>query len=262
MSAPGEDAQEREDRAPEVSPLLLSVFGRYTERHLARHFQALRLAKSQRPDLVAARGKPLIVYFNHPSWWDPLVCAQLAAQLLPDRRHYAPIDPGVLGDNPLFARLGFFAIEPGTARGARRFLAVSQDVLRRSDTALWLAAEGRSADPRERPLRLRSGISHLAARVRSAVLLPLALEYPFWEERLPEALARFGEEIPAGDADLDPGDWTPVLESRLESALESLAAESLCRDPARFEALLSSGGPGGVSTAWRRLKERFRRTPF
>jgi 1-acyl-sn-glycerol-3-phosphate acyltransferase len=257
--AADEGVLEREDRAPEVSPLLISVFGRYTEKTLARHFRALRLSKSQRPDLVAARGKPLIVYFNHPSWWDPLVCAQLAAKLLPDRRHYAPLDTDTFGRDPFFARVGFFAIEPGTSRGARRFLAISQDILKRPDAALWLAAEGRSADPRERPVQLRSGISHLAARLRSAVLLPLAIEYPFWEERLPEALARFGEEIPAGDADLDPGDWTPILESRLESALEELAAESLARDASRFEVLLQGGASGGVFQVWRRLKGRLAR---
>lgn len=258
MGGPEEETTEREHRAPEVSPLLLSVFGKYRERSLAHHFHALRLSKSQRPDLVAARGKPLIIYFNHPSWWDPLVCMQLAAQLLPDRRHYGPIDAATLRRGSIFARLGFFAIEPGTTRGARRFMAISQNLLKRSDTALWLAAEGRCADPRERPVHLRSGISHLAARVRSAVLLPLAFEYPFWEERLPEALARFGEEIPAGDADLDPGDWTPILESRLESALEELAAESLARDASRFEVLLQ-GGASGVFEAWRRLKGRLAR---
>src|SRR5207253_10605254 len=50
----------------------------------------------------------------------------------------------------------------------------------------WIAAEGQLTDPRVRPLRLRSGVGHLAARVRQAVLLPLALEYPFWEERTPD----------------------------------------------------------------------------
>ncbi|HEX9944387.1 MAG TPA: lysophospholipid acyltransferase family protein [Thermoanaerobaculia bacterium] len=251
--------QERNGRPPEVSPLLLSMFGRYCERYLGRHFHAVRLSKSQRPDPVTVRGKPLIVYFNHPSWWDPLICMQLAGQFFPGRRHYGPIDAGALGRYGFFERLGFFGVEPGTARGARRFLDVSQQVLAQPDTALWLAAEGRFTDPRERPVRLRSGIGHLASRVRQAVLLPLALEYPFWEERFPEALARFGEEIPAGDADLDPGDWTPVLEDRLESALEALTAESLARDPARFEVLVDgSAGAGGVSGAWQRLKARFK----
>lgn len=248
--------------SPTVSPLLLSMFGRYCEGYLARHFHAVRLSKSQRPDPSAVRDKPLIVYFNHPSWWDPLICMQLAVRLFPDRAHYGPIDGAALDKYRFFEKLGFFGVEPGTARGARRFLAVSQEILSRPDTALWIAAEGRFTDPRERPLRLRSGISHLASRVSKAVLLPLALEYPFWEERNPEALARFGEEVLSGDADLAAADWTPILEEQLTSALDVLAAESLARDAAGFEVLLGGDvgnvGAGGVYDAWRRLKARFR----
>src|SRR3954466_13297252 len=249
--------------APTVSPLLLSMFGRSYEGYLARQFHAVRLSKSQRPDPVAIRDKPLIVYFNHPSWWDPLVCMQLATRLFPERRHFGPIDAASLQAYRFFGKLGFFSIEPGTARGARRFLEVSQEILSRPDTALWIAAEGRFTDPRDRAVRLRSGIGHLASRVRNAVLLPLALEYPFWEERSPEALARFGEEIPTGDADLAAADWTPILEDSLESTLDALAAEALARDSLRFEVLLGgSAGVGGMYDVWRRLKARFRGERF
>ncbi|HSS77252.1 MAG TPA: lysophospholipid acyltransferase family protein [Thermoanaerobaculia bacterium] len=246
-------------QAPEISPLLLSTFERYAGRSLARQFYALRLSQAQRPDPMAIRGKPLIVYFNHPSWWDPLICLRLAEQFFPDRKNYAPLDVAVLGKDRFFERLGFFGVELDTARGARRFLTLSQQALSRPDSALWIAAEGRLADPRVRPVRLRSGIGHLAVRVRQAVLLPLALEYPFWEERRPEALARFGEEIPAGEAGLKATDWTAVLETRLQAALDALAAESIARDPSRFD-LLRGGAPAGtgMSDAWRRLKARFR----
>jgi hypothetical protein len=94
--------------------------------------------------------------------------------------------------------------------------------------------------------------------VRNAVLLPLALEDPFWEERSPEALARFGEEITSGDADLAAADWTPILEDCLESVLDALATEARCRDLARFEVLLDGAGAGGVSSAWKKLRARFR----
>jgi 1-acyl-sn-glycerol-3-phosphate acyltransferase len=248
---------------PKVSPLLLSMFSRYGESYLARHFHAVRLSKTQRPDPVASRDKPLIVYFNHPSWWDPLVCMQLAARLFPERRHFGPIDAAALQKYKFFGKLGFFGVEPGTARGARRFLEVSQEILAKPDAALWIAAEGRFTDPRDRPVQLRSGIGHLASRVRNAVLLPLALEYPFWEEKSPEALARFGEEISTGDADLAAADWTPILEDCLETVLDALATEARCRDLARFEVLLGGkAGVGGVYDAWRKLKARFRGEKF
>ena len=250
-------------RSPEISPLLLSMFGRYVEGYLGRHFHAVRLSKSRRPDPVTIRDKPLILYFNHPSWWDPLVCLRLAQQLWPERRHYGPIDANALGKYRFLEKLGFFGIEPGSARGARRFMDVSQDVLARPDAALWIAAEGRFSDCRERPVKLRSGIGHLAVRARHAVLVPLALEYSFWEERFPEALARFGEELPAMDAGLKASDWTAILEARLQDAQDALRAESLSRDLARFEVLLGGrAGVGGVYDVWRRLKARVRGERF
>nr|MDP9122565.1 lysophospholipid acyltransferase family protein [Acidobacteriota bacterium] len=176
------------DGGPAVSPLLVSMFRRYTERYLAHHFHAVRLARAQRPDISAARERPLVVYLNHPAWWDPLICLLLAHVLAPERQHYGPIEQQALGKYRFFERLGFFGIEPGTARGARRFLKTAQGILERPGTALWITAGGRFSDPRERPIELRKGLGHLARRLRQGVILPLAVEYPYWEERFPEAL--------------------------------------------------------------------------
>jgi 1-acyl-sn-glycerol-3-phosphate acyltransferase len=242
------------------SPLALLAFRRLGERRLARHFHAVRLSRSQRPDLNAARERPLIVYLNHSSWWDPLVCLQLASQLFPGRRHYAPLEQATSRRHPLFDRLGFFAIDLESARGARRLLELATRVVEQPEATLWVTAGGTLADPRERPLKLQAGLGHLAARARHAVLLPLALEYPFWDEPLPEALARFGEELPVEDAGMRAHDWTEVLTARLEDAQDALAAEAQARDGARFE-VIQGGGAGaaaGVQDAWRRFREILR----
>lgn len=249
--------------APEVSPLLLSMFGRYCEGYLARHFHAIRLSRGHRPDLAMTRGKPLVIYFNHPSWWDPLVCLQLARQVFSDRRHYGPIDAKALGKYRFFEKLGFFGVETATSRGARQFLTAAQGITAAADTALWIPAAGRFGDARERPLRLQPAVGHLASRLRQGVFLPMALEYPFWEERFPEALVRFGEEISVADAGLSGSDWAVVLEERLTAAQEALAAEAMTRDPACFEAVLGgSAGVGGVYDIWRRFRARLKGESF
>jgi len=246
-----------------ISPLATATLRREGERLLVRRFQAVRLSRARRPDLAAARERPLVVYLNHVSWWDPLVCLQLARQLLPGRRHYAPIAASALAGESLFARLGFFPVDPGSARGARRFLALATQVLAQPDAVLWITAGGTLADPRTRPVKAQAGLGHLAARLRHAVLLPLALEYPFWCAPLPEALARFGEELAVEEAGMRARDWAEVLASRLEAAQDQLAAEALARDESRFEVLAAAGTPGGaggaggagVQSAWRRLRQ-------
>lgn len=245
------------------SPRMLGWFRFYAERYLARHFHAVRLSRTGRPDLEAARGRPVIVYLNHPSWWDPLVGLVLAVRLFPGRRQLAPIESAALEKYKFFERLGFFGIEPGTARGARRFLAVAEKLLAAPDTALWVTAGGRFADPRERPVRLQAGLGHLASRLENAAVFPLALEYPFWNERFPEALARFGEPVFLSEKRA-PAEWTALLEERLAATQDALAAEALSRDPDRFEALIGGhAGVGGIYDVWRRLRaglrgERFR----
>jgi hypothetical protein len=88
------------------------------------------------------------------------------------------------------------------------------------------------------------------------LVVPLAVEYPFWNERFPEALAAFGpvmrvEDFPGRSAD----EWTTVLARELEATQDRLAAAALGRDPAAFTPLLR--GRVGVGPAYdmiRRLK--------
>jgi len=249
---------------PRLSPLTLSMFQRYCERHLAFHLHAVRLSRSHRPNLTGVRERPLIVYLNHASWWDPLVCLHLAAQLLPERRHFAPIDAETLARHRIFGRLGFFGIDAGNPRGARRFLQIAARIFEQPGATLWIAPGGRLADPRERPLQLAPGLGHLACRLRQGVLVPLAIEYPFWTARAPEALLRFGESIAIEDAGMRARDWTAGLAAQLEATQEALAAEALAREPARFETLLGGGAPaaGGLQDLWRRFASRLRGRRF
>jgi 1-acyl-sn-glycerol-3-phosphate acyltransferase len=247
-----------ETTGPGVSPALLGAFARYGERHLAQHFHAIRLSRAA-PAPRPALERPLVVYLNHPSWWDPLVGMALALRLYPRRRHYAPIEAAALARYRLFGRLGFFGVEPGTPRGARRFLAVAQQVLAGDGATLWITPGGRFADPRQRPPELASGLGHLARRLKTGLLVPLALEYPFWEERFPEALARFGEPVAIEEVGLTAADWTVLLAERLAAAQDALAREALGRDPARFETILGGRAEmGGVRGLWRRLRASLR----
>lgn len=248
---------------PDLAPGLVALFSRYGAGYLARQFHAVRLSRAARPDLTSLRARPLIVYLNHPSWWDPLMCLLLARRIFPERRHFGPMESAALEKYKFFLKLGFFGIEPGTARGARRFLEVSQGLLAQSDTALWITAGGHFADPRERPVRLRSGLGALVRRLDDVSILPLALEYPFWEERFPEALARFGEVLHVQGGDHDASGWTELLEERLAATQDALAAEALARDPARFEVLVGGrAGVGGVYDLWRRFRARLRGQAF
>jgi 1-acyl-sn-glycerol-3-phosphate acyltransferase len=241
---------------------LLAWFRWYARRYARKGFHALRVAQPGFPSIDPAG--PLLVAANHAGWWDPLVGLILAERYLPEREHYAPIDEAMLARYRFFARLGFFGVEPGTRRGATAFLRATDEIFARPGTALWITPQGRFADVRERPVTLRDGVGHAARRMRGGTVLPLAIEYPFWEERTPEALCLWGEPIVVEDgATREPGAWTAAIAAGLESAMDSLARTSIARDSSRFETILGgTAGVGGFYDLWRALRARLRGEGF
>ena len=121
---------------------------------------------------------------------------------------------------------------------------------------LWVTAQGRFADPRQRPVTLRPGLAHLARLAPRALLLPLAAEYPFWNESRPEALLRFGTPVEATALQgRSTQAGTRILEAALQTAMDSLAQDAIRRDPAPFRTLLAGGaGVGGIYDLWRRAR--------
>lgn len=254
--------EQRRAELPPINAWKLRCFRAYTRRYLRRHFHAVRLLGA--PALPANR--PAVIYLNHAAWWDPLVCLFLAEQLFPARPGFAPIDAAQLQRYGIFRNLGFFGIEPGTARGAIRFLRKAENVLGNPVHLLWLTPQGRFADPRERPVMLQEGLGRLAMRARHAVFVPLALEYPFWNDRLPEALVHFGEPLTAIELP-PPGSGSEthsrLLAARLEQAQDELARAAQTRQPDAFTTLLGgSAGVGGIYDLWRRCKARWRGETF
>ena len=246
------------EAVPKVSKPLLTWFSRYARGYCRRHFHAVRLAREPRPPEPASR--PLIVVMNHPSWWDPLLGIALANARFAGREHYAPINADALGKYAFLGKLGLFPVERDTPRGAASFLRTSRAILARPGATLWITAQGHFADPRLRPPGLQAGVGHLAHGLNDAFILPLAIELPFWEERTPEALLRFGDPVRIEHgASRAPEAWTALVEERLGAAQDALAMLALRRDGDAFETILGgSSGVGGVYDAWRRLKARLR----
>ena len=243
---------------PEVlrkySPRMMRWFARWLHRYFRRNFDGVRVSLEGQPP--PGGDQPYIIYTNHPSWWDPVFFIYLANVLIPERRMFGPFDAQALAKYPMFRRLGCYGVERSTRKGAADFLKTSRAILAAPNTSLWITVQGEFADARQRPLVLQPGLAHLVRRLESGVAVPLAVEYPFWNERRPEALARFGRPLEAAEctgrsvADLD-----TLLADRLTETLDDLAEEAISRDPARFSTLiLGRAGVGGAYDINRRLK--------
>ena len=254
------------EELPPFSRPVYRWFMWYVRGYLARHFHAVRLLRGadgggDRPEIA---DEPVVFYSNHPGWWDPLTFLFVGQALFPERMVYGPIDAAALGKYRFLERIGFLGIEPHSWRGAARFLRMARAAAGRTDVIFWITAQGAFTDPRVRPLVIRPGVGHAVAAMGRGLVVPLAVEYPFWNERCPEALAAFGPALRVADT---PGrsaeEWNAVLARGLESAQDRLAAAAMARDPAAFTGLLA--GRVGVGPAYdtiRRLGAWLRGRPF
>ncbi len=243
---------------PVVSEMTLRFFQRIVRIYFRRHFRSVMV---QQGELVAGIQGPLIVYANHSSWWDPMVSVLLAETLMPGRRHFAPMDAAALKRYPILGKIGIFPVEMATARGAAQFLRTSKAILA-SGGVVWITPQGRFADSRERPLGFKPGLGALAARTPEALVIPLAIEYTFWDERLPETLLRFGMPLRVEEGISTEG-ASELLETALVETMEELKVGAMSRDAGAFQVLLRGGqGTGGFYAIGRRLRSLFGRRPL
>jgi 1-acyl-sn-glycerol-3-phosphate acyltransferase len=248
--------------APAISMPILGVFRRIVRGYFRRHFHGVRVSAASR---FVHDGTPLIVYANHSSWWDPMVGFLLAERLMPQRSHYAPMDAEALARYGVLRKVGIFPVEMKTPKGAVQFLRTGTAILERGGV-LWVTPQGRFVDARTRPLIFKPGLAALAARVSAAsggcTVLPLAIEYPFWDERLPEALLRFGEPV-----HILAGEIAESLQIRLIDALATTMdelREIAFRRDAGALTTLSQGrlGVGGFYSMGKKLKAIVLRQPY
>ena len=255
-------------KTPPASPVALydprrmAIFHFMFSRFFAKHMRAVRVARWGMPGDYGDR--PLVVFANHPGWWDGVAFMLLSQALFRPRTMFIPMDAAALSRYGFMKRIGVFGIEGGTPRGAVAFLRTAKDVLAAPDRMLWMNAPGRFSDVRERPVPIAPGMTRLAEMAPDALFVPLALDYPFWTERKAEMLAAFGPPIEAATlAALDRDARGPALSEALAATMDRLALDAIARDPARFETLLRGPeGMGGVWQLWRRIRTAMRGERF
>ena len=238
---------------PVISDITMRFLARIVRSQFRRNFCSVMAQNAA--CLRRAKG-PLIVYANHSSWWDPMLLVLLARKLLPEQRHYAPIEASALRRYPALRRLGLFPVDLSTTHGAAQFLRTAERVLDQG-AVLWTTPQGRFADTREFPLAFRPGLAGLAARCPEVPLLPVAIEYTFWDGRLPETLVRFGDGL-HGDAALSSERLTHQLECALTATMLELQKASCARDASAFEVVLAGWRP---SQSFYNLRHRQRPSP-
>jgi 1-acyl-sn-glycerol-3-phosphate acyltransferase len=231
-------------------------------RLLRKSFSAARVANL--PEEAVFRLPRLVIFSNHPSWWDAVTFLFVADRFLPGRASFAPIDAAMVARYRFLSRVGAFGVEQGGSMGARRFLEACRIIFADPGHALLITAQARFADCRERPLALAGGIAHIADLAPDATFLPLAIEYPHWIEKQPELLLRFGEPILASEfGDRSAESRLQRLEAALTDTMDILARDSMARDASAFKTVLTGRARvNGIYDLWRRASAAMKGQSF
>jgi 1-acyl-sn-glycerol-3-phosphate acyltransferase len=245
---------------PPITQWLVDGFVWYSQRLMRRHFHSLAVDTRQ---LVWPGGEPpsepVILFANHPGWWDPIIGMLLSRRFFSQHRLYAPIDAAALKRYQVLSKLGFYGIDLSSRQGAAQFLSTSNAILASPKGSIWLTPEGRFCDVRDHDAGLMPGLTHLVARHPNAWVVPFAIEYVFWEERLPEALVRFGSPHLAQRYSGVPKRALAVeLEQLLRREQRGLAESSLRRTVGDFQTLFVTRPPGSIYDTLRSIVTRLR----
>lgn len=241
---------------PQHSPKMLQWFSRYCRWYVPKRFHRVMVQGDVPEGGFTSDQGGTVFYMNHPGWFDPLMGIVLADRYFQAMTHFAVIDAEMLEQYKFFQKMGFMGVQQDSPRGGVQFLRQALRILHHDRHALWLTAQGHFADVRERPITLQPGLAHLARRMKTGMIIPIAIEYAFWFESKPEALIRFGNPIKVNDhVGSDVQVWQRHLTDYLDETMQQLAASSQARDAEAFETILGgSAGVGGVYDAWRRVK--------
>lgn len=182
-----------------------------------------------------------------------MICLFCQRLFFSQRTHYAIFEEKALANYAFFRKLGAIGVDDSSPASVLDFLRIGRRITADRKSALWVTPQGAFTDVRSRPTTLKPGILRLIEKNSAFDFLPMAIEYPFWEEKFPEALVAFGSPIPCETIDRNDATSRQLVEP-LTSLQNELADAAIARDANRFEVLAEGRyGVGGVYDIWRRF---------
>lgn len=199
---------------------------------------------------------PLVVAFNHPSWWDPIIGVAIKHIYMPDRPAIAPIEMAMFDRFRFMRKLGMFGIDTEHPEASRAMVQYVRECYEQDPrTALFMTPQGGFADVRA-PIVVRPGAGAVASGMDDVRVLAILSELVFWEDKRPELLmlARACSQ-PAGPTTAG---WTRAIRDGMQGGADRLAELAIARSAEPFVPILARSG-SDVNPAydlWQRLRGR------
>jgi 1-acyl-sn-glycerol-3-phosphate acyltransferase len=188
----------------------------------------------------------------------------LTKQLAAKRFAHAPMEAEALKHYGFFRRIGAFPVDNRSPRAGAQFLRQAADLLSGPQNILWMTPEGRFTDVRRRPVEWKPGTAALTRHLGNCTIVPLAIEYTFWDERLPEILCSIGEPLSfSSGARESTAERNARLEKAMTATQDELAERAVKRDGKLFTTVFAGGaGVSAFYDSWRRIRAALTGKPY
>jgi chlorobactene lauroyltransferase len=231
----------------EKSPLVERIMTAYFASRLRRRFAAVHL-KGAGNVPVDGGGIPVVLYGNHPGWWDAVLPLILSRRQF-HHDAYAMMEEKQLARYGFFRRIGCFSIVRENPREALRSLRYAAELLSGTSRALWLFPQGVLTSAEKRPLRFFHGTARLLRELGEVIVVPVAFRYEFVEHELPEAFVACG--LPwhiRRDERVELPLTTHILEQLLEYEMDVQREDLMDREFSAYTTIIR--GKRSVNTWW------------
>ena len=147
----------RDARGAPVASATLAFFNFMFTRFFAQAHARACASRTGACRETARAARRLVVFANHPSWWDGVAFMLLSAGCCRTGRMFTRWTKRRSTDTPSCGASASSGSRPARSRGAVAFLRTAEHVLAGPAHMLWMNAPGRFADVRERPVPDRAG---------------------------------------------------------------------------------------------------------
>jgi 1-acyl-sn-glycerol-3-phosphate acyltransferase len=239
-------------KTPPVEALIYRALVRPALRS-AFHRVALRSAEP-----AVQRDLPLVIYGNHPSWWDGYIAFLLAYETW-RCQGYLMMEEPQLARYRFFRYCGVFSVDRHDPREGMRSVAYAAGLLKdRPGRAVWIFPQGEITPNDRRPLATFAGAAHIAKRAAPVRCIPMALRFEFLGEQRPEALVLLGpSHVVSGPVDVKA--LHREMDQRLLSAVEQLRDDTIGGTTTEYRTILQ--GRPSVNVVWDRVRAALLRKP-
>jgi len=217
----------------EHSQFWTAVWNFFVNLLLRRRFYSVRVKHAEHYEL---RNKDVacIYYTQHSCWWDGMVGYYLCRYLFHDQINMMVED---LIKFPLLGKAGAFSIDKKTPKTTLRSMKYCAEFINQEKRSLWLFPQGKIMPPNHRPLEFQNGVSFLARHVKKVNLFPIAIQYTFLRQGLPEVLIDVGKPIIV-DGEIDKNTFTDFIEKDFTRILDNQLKEISNGDVHKYNTIM------------------------